>query len=132
MVSKAGADPAAAAAELRTALEAAPRGGEGGAPSMGPGVIALAREAWIAASLRFSHAAVGPAVLLLTAGSDPDLRAALRRAAPSLLALNLSALEAAAKEAARPARPGPRAAPPRRRRAGRRAGRTSSPTTGWT
>ena len=106
IATRAGSDPAAAAAELRTALEGAPRGAGGAAPSMGQGVIALAREAWIAASLRFSHPAVGPAVLLLTALSDPDLRAATRRVAPSLLTLNLSALEAMAKEAA------PRAAGP--------------------
>ena len=112
LVSRAGADPAAAQGELRTAIEGSARGASG-APSMGQGVIALAREAWIAASLRFAHPAVGPAVLLLTALSDPELRASVRRAAPALLRANLAALEAAASEAApRPAAGPARAAAP--------------------
>ena len=113
MVSAAGADPAAAQGELRSALEGMGRGAQG-APSMSQGVVALAREAWIAASLRFSHPSVGPAVLLLTAGTDPDLRAALRRGAPSLLRLNLAALEEAAQRATpkAAASASPRAAPP--------------------
>jgi type VI secretion system protein VasG len=99
LAKESGVDPDAARGELRTALEGMARGARG-APSMAQGVIGMAREAWIAASLRFGHAAVTPAVLLLTAASDPELRAVLRRAAPSLMRLNLAALEARAQEAA--------------------------------
>ena len=110
LASEAGVDVDAARGELRTSLEAMGRGAQG-APAMSQGVIGLAREAWIAASLRFGHAAVTPAVLLLTAGTDADLRAALRRGAPSLVSLNLAALEARAQEGRPRAAAAPSAGP---------------------
>ena len=95
VLAAANADVDAALSQARSAVEHARRGATG-APSMGRDVIALAQEAWTAASLRFDRHAVGPATLMLALGSDTELRGAMRRVAPALGGMNLSALETAA------------------------------------
>jgi type VI secretion system protein VasG len=102
-------NPQAARAEVERAVHFADRSGSG-APAMGQPLVALAREAWIAASLRFSHAKITLPLLLLTLASDGELRSALRRVAPSMLGINLSQLEtfAASQPVEAPeGRPGP-------------------------
>lgn len=87
-----GVEPVTSRAEAEAAIAACERGSSG-APSMSQSVIALAREAWLSASLRFGKSQISASVLLLTFASDTGLRAELRRTAPSMLGLNLSQLE---------------------------------------
>ncbi len=68
-------------------------------PTMSPQITDLAREAWVATSLRFSQAQISAEILLLTLSSDTALRSHLRRVAPALLKLNLSQLEHVAQTA---------------------------------
>ncbi|MFV0386280.1 type VI secretion system ATPase TssH [Paracoccus sp. (in: a-proteobacteria)] len=102
LLEQAGVAPATVVSETDVYLSQMTRDSQG-APSLAQPVVTLAREAWAAASLRFSHNRVLLPVLLLTLCSETDLRAALRSAAPSLLRINLSKLEeiaAAVPEAA--------------------------------
>ncbi|MDB6180912.1 type VI secretion system ATPase TssH [Paracoccus fistulariae] len=103
-----GGAPGTVIAETDAALAEMPRDASG-APSLATSVVTLAREAWAAASLRFSQDRVTLPVLLLTLCSETDLRAALRVSAPSLLKLNLSRLEelASAQPAQSPGSPAP-------------------------
>ncbi len=98
LIEASGVNPAAVSAETKRTLEMLPRGGQS-TPSMGNAVVDLAREAWVAASLRFSQAQITTPVFLLTLASDVTLRTALRRIAPSLLSLNLARLEEIALKA---------------------------------
>ncbi|MFV0334220.1 MAG: type VI secretion system ATPase TssH [Tropicimonas sp.] len=93
--------PGAVRAEAEQSIAALPRGGSG-APSLSQLIVALARESWTAASLRFGQGVVTTPVLLLILTSDPDLRSGLRRVAPSMLQANLSTLEEMAKAAKAP------------------------------
>jgi type VI secretion system protein VasG len=95
ILEKCGVNPNATRAEVENAIQFLGRNAVG-APSMAQSLVALCRESWIAASLRYSHQKITVSVLLLTLASDTDLRSALRRVAPSLLAINLSELEAQA------------------------------------
>ena len=107
-----GVEVAALASELQAALAALPAG-TGGAPSLSQPLIGLAREAWLAASLRFGHARVSAEVLFLTLVSDTDARSRMRGTLPSLLKLRPAALEerasAVVMSAAGPAATGPAA-----------------------
>nr|WP_246251712.1 type VI secretion system ATPase TssH [Sulfitobacter algicola] len=87
----------AAQKEAQLAIASLQRG-HGSAPSMSQNIVTLAREAWLTASLRFGQNRVGIETLLLTLGTESDLRSALRVASPSLLKMNLAALEKAARE----------------------------------
>ncbi|MGL4237829.1 type VI secretion system ATPase TssH [Tabrizicola sp.] len=95
LLERCGVNPNAVRAEVERAVKIADRGASG-APSMSQSLVALARESWVAASLRFSHRKITVSVLFLTLASDTDLRSALRRVAPSMLQINLSELEALA------------------------------------
>lgn len=87
-----GVNPAAVRAEAEHAIEALRRGHDS-APAMSGPVVDLAREAWIATSLRFGQSEVTAPIFFLTAASDNTIRSCLRRIAPSLLDLNLARLE---------------------------------------
>nr|WP_237072838.1 type VI secretion system ATPase TssH [Pseudaestuariivita rosea] len=102
---KAGCDAPTAIKEAQLAIASLPRG-HGSAPSMSQNIVTLAREAWLTASLRFGHGQITDETLLLTLGTESDLRSALRVAAPSLLKMNLAALEDAAREALPQPEPG--------------------------
>lgn len=92
----AGVNPAQVRAESLRSVEMLRRG-EPATPTMSGPVVDLAREAWVAASLRFSKAKITPPILLLTLASDTALRSHLRRVAPALLKMNLAQLEGAAQ-----------------------------------
>ncbi|MEM9765110.1 MAG: type VI secretion system ATPase TssH [Pseudomonadota bacterium] len=93
LLSEAGIETAALRAEADAALAEMTRG-TGGAPALSQPLIALMREAWLTASLRFGHGRVAAETLLLTLGSDTDMRGRLRGSMPSLLRLRMAALEA--------------------------------------
>ncbi len=101
LVETCGAAPGTIRAEAEQAISGLPRG-VSGAPSLSQPIVALTRESWTAASLRFGQGLISVPVLLLTLASEPELRAALRRVAPTMLAINLSMLEERAKAARLP------------------------------
>ena len=94
-----GIDVPLARAEALRAVESLRRGAEG-TPAMSQTIMDLSREAWLAASLRFSQPRVSPEILLLTLASETALRSQLRRVAPAMLKMNLAALEEKANAAA--------------------------------
>ncbi|WP_299969571.1 type VI secretion system ATPase TssH [uncultured Roseobacter sp.] len=96
LLEKSGINPGQVNAEAMEAVQHFARGSSG-APSLSQPLISLSREAWLSASLRFNQERVSPAVLLLTLIAETELRAILRRAVPSLLALDTGVLEAAIK-----------------------------------
>ncbi|WP_235855907.1 type VI secretion system ATPase TssH [Mesobaculum littorinae] len=97
LIARAGGDAAACGGEARSALEQMTRG-SAGAPSLSQPLVALLREAWLTATLRFGRDRVGVASLLLTMVSETEPRAILRRTVPSLLSLDAGLLEQAIRD----------------------------------
>ncbi|WP_147108253.1 type VI secretion system ATPase TssH [Tateyamaria sp. syn59] len=91
-IEAAGVNPAAVRAEAQRTIDALPRG-TAATPTMAASVVDLARESWTATSLRFAQRMVTADILLHVLTNDTALRAAVRRAAPSLLQLDKSVLE---------------------------------------
>ena len=71
--------------------------------TLSPNVLALAREAWLVASLHYGRSRVHLGDLLTALSSEPSLRIVARAIAPSLRDIDLKALEAELSEADAPA-----------------------------
>jgi type VI secretion system protein VasG len=67
-------------------------------PAISQTVVDLCREAWIAASLRYSRNSVGLLDVLMVALTDPDLRPLVGAAIPAFRDLRLGQIEAAIDE----------------------------------
>ncbi|PZO75711.1 MAG: type VI secretion system ATPase TssH [Mesorhizobium amorphae] len=89
-----GVDPQRFEAECTRAV-AEMRRGTGSTPAFSQNVIALAREAWLGASLTHDRGRVGLADLLHTLCTDSSLRIVARAVAPSLREINLAPVDAA-------------------------------------
>ena len=91
-VEAAGGDAGAVGEQARRALERLDRG-HGEAPSISTGVIDLAREAWVYASLQHGRPTLDVLDLLYAALGDSTLRALLVGTMPALRDVGLGALE---------------------------------------